>query len=328
MTVVVILCLAVCCILPLFLNNYWLTIIISTFCVIVATFGMQILLGYTGQIQAGHCAFMAVGAYTSAIVSSQLGMPFWIAVPFATVVAGIFGIIVALASMRLRGFYMVISTIAAQVIILYVIIHWVKLTGGSFGMTAPSPTIGNFSFNRPASYYYIAFAVLIVATYLSYNLVRTNVGRAFIAIRDNDLAAQAIGINVTWHKIVAFFIGCALAGLGGAIAAHSRGVITPDGYSMMESFYYMAYIVVGGLGTITGVFFGVIFFSILYNGLALLLTQLASMFPNAMSMLSPIMLIIMGLAIGIFITVEPKGLAYRWTIATAKLRLWYASHTV
>ena len=323
MAIIIVFFLALCAILPLFLNNYWLTIVISTFCVIISAYGIQMLMGYGGQLQAGHCAFMAVGAYASAIIATKLGIPFWVSVPLATIMAGLFGMLVALVSMRLKGFYLIISTVAAQAVILYVIVHWVSLTGGAFGMTAPAPKIGSFAFDRPNSYYYIALAALILVTYLCYNLARTNVGRAFVAIRDNELAASAIGVNVAWHKYVAFFVGCALAGLGGALAAHSRGVITPDGYSMMESFYYMCYIVVGGIGTITGTYFGVIFFAILYQGLNILLTALAAIFPTALSLLSPIMMLIMGTSIAVFITLIPKGMAYYWFIYTAKLKIKY-----
>jgi branched-chain amino acid transport system permease protein len=322
---VVIIALVICAFLPLFLNNYWLSIIIMVFSIAISTLGIQVLTGYTGQLSSGHCAFIAVGAYTSAILTYSLQLPFWLALLIATLVASIVGLVVGLTSIRLKGFYLIISTIAAQVIILYIIIHWVSLTGGAFGMAAPAPSIGDFSFDRSASYFYIAFAALIVATYLTYNLVRTNVGRAFIAIRDNELSAQCIGINVTLHKLLAFFIGCGLAGLGGAIAAHARGVITPDSYSLMESFYYLGYIIVGGIGTITGVFFGVIFFTILNQGLAQLLTSSAAIFPSALNMLSPLMLIILGITIALFITIQPRGFAYIWYMFTVKLRLGNAA---
>jgi branched-chain amino acid transport system permease protein len=317
----VIIALVICSLLPLFLNNFWLSIMIMMFSMIISALGIQVLTGYTGQLSSGHCAFMAIGAYTSAILTYSSHFPFWLSVPIASLVAGIAGIIIGLTSIRLKGFYLIISTIAAQVIILYVIVHWVSLTGGAFGMTAPAPSIGDFSFDRSASYFYIALAALVVATYLTYNIVRTNIGRAFIAIRDNELSAQCIGINVTLHKLLAFFIGCALAGLGGAIAAHARGVITPDSFSLMESFNYLGYIIVGGIGTITGVFFGVIFFMILNQGLAQLLTASVSVFPSALNMLSPIMLIILGIMIALFITIQPRGFAYIWQMFTIKLRL-------
>ena len=316
-----IIALCLCFFLPLFLNNFWLSIIIIMFSMMISTLGIQVLTGYTGQLSSGHCAFMAIGAYTSAILTYSSHFPFWLALPVATLVAGIAGIIVGLTSIRLKGFYLIISTIAAQVIILYIIVHWVSLTGGAFGMNAPAPAIGDFSFDRAASYFYIALAALIVATYLTYNIVRTNVGRAFIAIRDNELSAQCIGIDVTLHKLLAFFIGCALAGLGGAIAAHARGVITPDSFSLMESFYYLGYIIVGGIGTIPGVFFGVIFFTVLNQGLAQLLTVSASFLPSALNLLSPLMLIILGITIAVFITVQPRGFAYFWYMFTVKLRM-------
>jgi len=308
--------------IPLYSNNFWLTVIIMTFGMIIASLGIQVLTGYCGQMSAGHCGFIAIGAYASAILSYKLGWSVWITIPVATLVSGMVGILVGLASIRLKGFYLIISTIAAQVIILYVIVHWGGLTGGSYGMTAPAPKIGNFAFDRPSSYFYIALAGLVIATYLSFNLVRTNVGRAFIAIRDNELSAEAIGVNVTLHKLLAFFVGCGLAGLSGAVMAHARGVITPDSYSLFESFFYLSYIIVGGLGTITGAYFGVLFFVILNQILSQLLTALNAIFPAALSMLGPIMLLVLGATIVIFIIIEPLGLAYRWRLLVVRYRIW------
>lgn len=308
--------------IPLYSNNFWLTMLIMTMGIITSTLGIQVLTGYCGQISSGHCGFMAVGAYVSATLSYKLGLSVWLTIPVATLIAGLVGILVGLASIRLKGFYLIISTIAAQVIIIYIVVHWSGLTGGSYGMSAPAPKIGNFSFDRPSSYFYISLAGLLLATYLTYNLTRTNVGRAFIAIRDNELAAEAVGVNVTLHKLLAFFIGCALAGFGGAILAHSRGVITPDSYSLMESFYYLGYIIVGGLGTVNGVYYGVLFFVILNQLLLQLLTAINSLFPAALSMLGPIMLLVLGAAIVIFIIVQPKGIAYGWKMFTIRYGIW------
>jgi len=253
---------------PLFTGTYMLTIVITTMSIIIAALGIQILTGYCGQLSVGHSAFVAVGAYTSAFVVSQSGLSFWLAVPVAGIAAGLVGLIVGITSIRLHGFYLIISTLAAQFIIMYVIIHWTSVTGGSFGMSAPAPKLGGVEFATPSSYFYVVFVALLVATYVAKNIARTNVGRAFIAIRDNDLAAEVMGINLTAYKLLAFFIGCAFAGVGGALAAHARGVITPDSYTLIQSFWYLGYIIIGGLGTITGVFFGVIFVAILNNGLS------------------------------------------------------------
>jgi len=312
--------------LPLFTGTYMLTIVIMTMCIFIATLGIQILTGYCGQLSVGHTAFVAVGAYTSALLVAQTGLSFWIAVPVAGIAAGLIGLIVGLASIRLRGFYLIISTLAAQFIIMYIIIHWTSLTGGSFGMAAPAPRLGGLEFVTPQSYFYIVFVGLLMATYVAKNIVRTNVGRAFIAIRDNDLAAEVMGINLTAYKLMAFFIGCAFAGIGGALAAHARGVITPDNYTLIESFWYLGYIIIGGLGTITGAFFGVIFIAILNNGLAAILTSLATTFPGAGSLLAPLMLFIFGLVIVLFLIFEPRGLAHRWEIFKAYYRLWPFSH--
>ena len=311
---------------PLFTGTYMLTIVITTMSIIIAALGIQILTGYCGQLSVGHSAFVAVGAYASALLVSQAGLSFWIALPIAGIAAGLVGLIVGLTSIRLQGFYLVISTLAAQFIIMYVIIHWTSVTGGSFGMPAPAPKLGGIEFVTPRSYFYIVFVALLVATYVANNIVRTNVGRAFVAIRDNDLAAEVMGINLTAYKLLAFFIGCAFAGVGGALAAHARGVITPDSYTLIQSFWYLGYIIIGGLGTITGVFFGVIFMAILSNGLSAILASLSTIFPGATSLLGPLMLFILGLVIVLFLILEPRGLAHRWAIFKAYYRLWPFSH--
>jgi len=312
--------------IPLFTGTYMLTVIITTMSIIIAALGIQILTGYCGQLSVGHSAFVAVGAYSSALLVSQSGLSFWIAVPVAGIAAGLVGLLVGLTSIRLKGFYLIISTLAAQFIIMYVIIHWTSVTGGSFGMSAPAPKLGGIEFATTQSYFYIVFIALLIATYVAKNIVRTNVGRAFIAIRDNDLAAEVMGIHLTAYKLLAFFIGCAFAGIGGALAAHARGVITPDSYTLVQSFWYLGYIIIGGLGTITGVFFGVIFVSALNNGLAMFLSSLSTIFPGAGSLLAPLMLVIFGLVIILFLTFEPRGLAHRWQIFKAYYRLWPFSY--
>lgn len=312
--------------IPLFTGTYMLTVIITTMSIIIAALGIQILTGYCGQLSVGHSAFVAVGAYSSALLVSQSGLSFWVAVPVAGIAAGLVGLLVGLTSIRLKGFYLIISTLAAQFIIMYVIIHWTSVTGGSFGMSAPAPKLGGIEFATTQSYFYIVFIALLIATYVAKNIVRTNVGRAFIAIRDNDLAAEVMGIHLTAYKLLAFFIGCAFAGIGGALAAHARGVITPDSYTLVQSFWYLGYIIIGGLGTITGVFFGVIFVSALNNGLAMFLSSLSTIFPGAGSLLAPLMLVIFGLVIILFLTFEPRGLAHRWEIFKAYYRLWPFSY--
>jgi len=312
--------------LPLFVGNYMLTIIVTAMTAVIATLGLQILTGFCGQLSVGHAAFVAVGAYASAIFMGQSSLPFGVAVAAAGIIAGLVGLVVGLTSIRLKGFYLIISTLAAHFIIVYIIVHWTSVTGGSFGLSAPAPKLAGINFARPSNYFYIVFAALLVATYVAKNIARTNVGRVFVAIRDNDLAAEVMGVNLTAYKLLAFFIGCAFAGVGGALAAHARGVISPDNYTLIQSFWYLAYLIIGGLGSITGVFFGVIFIAILNNGLGSILAFLSGTFPGASSLLAPLMLVVLGLVIVLFLTFEPRGLAHRWEIFKAYYRLWPFSH--
>ena len=169
--------------LPLFTDLRWMSFINITMIYIIAVLGLNILTGYCGQISIGHAAFMAVGAYTSAILVTKLGFPFWVALPCAGIMAGLVGLIFGLPSLRVKGFYLVLATLAAQFIIMWVIMRIRFLTGGYAGIKVPRPELGGIVFDTDQSYFYIIAVLLVIMTFLAKNIVRTKVGRAFIAIR-------------------------------------------------------------------------------------------------------------------------------------------------
>src|SRR4030043_129242 len=205
---------------------------------------------------------MAVGAYTTGILTGELGWPFPVGLLCAGWSAGLIGIIFGLPSVRVKGFYLAITTIAAQFIIIWIINHW-SVTGGFVGMDVPRASIGGLMFKTEASQFYLIMVIVALCILFAKNLARGRVGRAFIAVRDNDLAAEVMGINLLYYKLLAFFIGCFLAGIAGSLLAHWIGFINAEHFSLAESILYVGMIIIGGLGTTLGPILGVLFIRIL-----------------------------------------------------------------
>jgi len=178
---------------PLFCSNKTLTVMTIIGITIISVNGLNILNGYCGQISMGHAGFMAVGAYTSGVLCAKHGWSFWAALPCAALAAGVMGIIFGLPSLRIKGFYLVMATIAAHFIIVWLILQLYNTTGGGDGLPIPRPKIGDFVFKSKSSYFYLVMIITCLATFLAVNLTRTRAGRAFVAIRDNDLASEVMG---------------------------------------------------------------------------------------------------------------------------------------
>jgi len=306
---------------PFVLDAYWLSVINRWGIAIIAALGLQLLTGYAGQISIGHSAFIAVGAYTSAILTTQLGFPIWVSLPLSALSAGLIGIIFGLPSLRVKGFYLIMSTLAAQYIIMYMVTH-MGLTGVQSGISAPHPSLGSIDFDTDRSFYFITITMLIICTYLAVNISRSKPGRAFVAIRDNDLAAEIMGISLFRYKLLAFFIGCFFAGIAGALTAHWIGHVSPERFSLLGSLWFLGYIIVGGMGNIAGVFFGVTLILGLTEGLSLGLQNISMSYPHVALWVAPFVNILFAVIIILFLIFEPKGLAHRWHITKAYYRLW------
>lgn len=313
-------------VIPLFASAYLLNLIILISIAIVAVHGISILMGYAGQVSLGHAAFMAVGAYTSAILTAKLGLPFWVALPCAGLSAAVVGLIFGLPSLRIKGFYIALSTLGAQFIIMYIIEH-IAITGGTSGIHCPSASIGNFVFDTRESYYYIVIIVTILMTFFAKNLVRTRVGRAFIAVRDNDIAAEVLGINVFYYKLLAFFIGCFYAGIAGSLLAHYQATVHPEQFPLMNSIWYLGMVVVGGMGSTLGAILGTIFVKGLDELMVVSAPAIAAVFPAvAENLFAALGAMVFGLVIILFLIYEPRGLAHRWEVFKASYRLWPFSY--
>jgi branched-chain amino acid transport system permease protein len=311
---------------PLYWGNYWLSVANLIGITIIAATGLNILTGYCGQLSIGHAGFIAVGAYTSAVLTSRLELPFLVGLIAAGVFAGLIGLIFGIPSVRVKGFYLAISTIAAQFIIIWVINHWTSVTRGFLGISVPPASIGGITFVSQASQFYLIMLIAILTVFFAKNLARTRVGRAFIAIRDNDLAAEVMGINLFRYKLIAFFIGCFLAGIAGSLLAHWIGFMSAENFTLMDSILYIGMIIIGGLGTATGPIFGVIFIRMLQQGIMFIAPFLESTFALPAGFTTGIGPMVFGLAIILFLILEPRGLAHRWQLFKASYRLWPFSY--
>ena len=309
---------------PLFLSDRMLTIMTMIGIAVISVHGLNILTGYCGQISIGHVGFMAVGAYTSAILTAKLGWSFWPALPCAALAAGIAGLIFGLPSLKIKGFYLIMATIAAHFIIIWFILQLYHVTGGPDGMAVPKPRIGSFVFSSKASYFYLVMTVVCLATLFAINVVRTRAGRAFVAIRDNDLAAEVMGISLWSYKLQAFFIGCVYAGVAGALLVHYYAFASVDQFPFMDSVWFLGMLIVGGMGSTTGAILGAVSLKLL-DELVTIVGPILSAVVAAQAA-AALALISRGLIIIFFLIFEPRGLAHRWGMTKAYFRLWPFSH--
>ena len=326
---------------PLHSGSYWLGVINLIGITLVAAIGLNILTGYCGQLSIGHAGFMAVGAYTTAILMSKLEMPFLAAMICSGLSAGCIGMIFGIPSVRIKGFYLAITTIAAQFIIIWVINHWTGLTGGFNGINVPRDSVLdsiqsvlyplfqllNIRYMDEINHFYLIITITALCVLVSKNLTRGKVGRAFIAIRDNDLAAEVMGINILHYKLLAFFIGCFFAGVAGSMFAHWVGHLNAENFTIPDSILYVGMIIIGGLGTTIGPILGVVIIRLLQQGVLFLspvLDKILPMLPTGFT--SGIGPMVFGLVIILFLILEPRGLAHRWSLLKASYRLWPFSH--
>ena len=311
---------------PLYWGNYWLGVANLICITIIAATGLNILTGCCGQLSIGHAGFIAVGAYTAAVLTNRLELPFLVGLICAGLAAGLIGMIFGIPSLRVKGFYLAISTIAAQFIIIWVINHWTSVTGGFDGISVPPASIGGITFVTQASQFYMILVITVLVVFLAKNLARTRVGRAFVAIRDNDLAAEVMGINLFRYKLVAFFVGCFLAGIAGSLLAHWIGFMNAENFTLMDSILYIGIIIIGGLGTTLGPILGAIFIRMLQQGITFIAPVLESTFALPAGFTTGIGPMVFGLAIILFLILEPRGLARRWQLFRASYRLWPFSY--
>jgi branched-chain amino acid transport system permease protein len=315
-----------CVLFPLAASKYMVSILIEAGIAVIACQGLNLLTGFTGQISLGQAAFMGVGAYACSILVGQAGLPFILSLPAAGAVAALVGMIFGIPSLRLRGLYLAMATIAAQFIIEFTIRRWDSLTGGVAGLYVDPGSIGPLHFNNHIHLYYLTFVLAVVATLATKNIVRARSGRAFIAIRDRYLAAEVIGVNLFKYRLLSFAVASFFAGIAGALQAQYLQVITHESFTIMQSIDYLAMCIIGGLGHVLGPIFGVGFWFILERILEVVTTTLNTNFPDHVTWFVSLREIVFGVVIIFFLIFEPDGLAARWRTIKAYWKLWPFSY--
>jgi len=309
--------------LGLFSPEDWVVWLILLGIYAIAVLGLHILTGLCGQFSMGQAAFMAVGAYTTAIFESRYGLSPWATLPLAGIFAGLVGLLFGTPALRIKGFYLVMSTIAAQFIVIWILREWETVTGGAFGIDVPAIKIGGEKLSD-VQFWWLTLGLLVVMLILAKNIQRTATGRRFVAVRDNDLAAEVMGVNLLRTKLVAFFIGCFYAGIAGWLWAHFYPHISPEQFTFKDSLWFLGMIIVGGMGSTTGAIFGATMLRIVDKTTTdYLAPVLKEAFPGlAVQIADALSLIVFALVVIFFILVEPRGLYHRFQ----RLRLYYQLH--
>jgi branched-chain amino acid transport system permease protein len=313
-------------VLPLVGDEYFLSIVNLVSVAVVGALGLNILVGYTGQISIGHGAFMSVGAYTAANLATRLGLPFWVCLPAGGLMAAAVGAVVGIPSLRIKGLYLAIATLAGQLIIEWTINHVTWISGGvQASIEMPRPRLGPYVIASQRQMYFFLLVFVVLAIVGTLNLVRSRIGRAFIAIRDHDIAAEIIGVNIFHYKLLAFAISSFYAGVTGVLYTYYLGIANYEQFQLGTSIDYLAMIIIGGLGSVLGSIFGAIFVTLLpivirfamevFGGMLFSSADVLNIIPN-------LRLIVFGVLIIFFLVVEPEGLNRLWRNIRSYFRVW------
>src|SRR5499425_1527178 len=317
-------------VLPLTLDQYYLSLANLVWISVIGALGLNILVGYTGQVSIGHGAFMSVGAYTAANLAIRLGSPWPVNLLAGGLMAALVGAVVGIPSVRIKGLYLAIATLAGQLIIEWTINHVTFISGGvQASIDVPRPRLGSYVLSSQRQMYFFLLVFVVLAIVGTLNLIRSRVGRAFIAIRDQDIAAEIIGIDIFRYKLLAFAISSFYAGVTGVLYTYYLGIANYEQFQIGVSIDYLAMIIIGGLGSVLGSIFGAIFVTLLpivtrwflesFGGLIFSQADLANIIPN-------LRLILFGGLIIFFLVVEPEGLNRLWRNIRNYFRVWPFSY--
>ena len=324
--------------LPSVLSGYYVGEITWVFVYGICGVSLMVLVGYTGLLSLGHAAFLGIGAYAHAYFLPQ-GIPWVVSVALAIGITTACGIVVGLTALRMTGIYLAIATLAFGVIIQEVFTRWESVTHGFAGMAVDSPVLFGLQISGVSPFYYLCAAVLVLTLWLTRNLLRSPTGRAWVAIRDSEIAAQSMGVNLAVYKSIAFAYSAALMGLAGALFAHKIAYLAPDIFNILLSIQFLLLVIVGGLGSLHGAVFGAIFVALLPPLIAILRDSIPATMNDAAAAMNIKLLAILGNAVGDFlkkpgveagifglilvlvILLEPLGMYGRWV----KIRVFFST---
>jgi branched-chain amino acid transport system permease protein len=325
--------------IPLLFDEYWMSVATMVGYTAMGALGVQLLIGYAGLLTLGHAAFIAVGAYTSTMLILQFpwpqfmvdaGLAYPVSIVAAGVVAGLWSVLFGLPSVKVKGFYLILTTMAAQFITVdFILTQYISQIGGrgqAFSLPPGTIKIGPWVIDNELSIYLVMVVMLSLMIIVLANLLRSKPGRAWVAIRDNDIAAEALGINIVWYKLLAFFVAGFMAGVAGAFWVCNTAALSPEHFQWFLSLWLVGVILIGGVGSIQGAIFGSIFMVVVMEVLQLAVIPLADYFPNLLMDFAYVKDMAFGLAICAFLIYEPNGIAYRWWQAKNYFNLWPFSY--
>lgn len=285
---------------------------------VVGALALNLLTGYTGLVSLGHAGLIAAGAFTSGILVHETGAPFWLAVPASVAVGAVLGLIVGAPSLRLKGVYLALGTLALYFVIIYLVGEYQSGRGLSTGLLLPRPSLGPFRVAGPVAWYYVLVVIAGGVTVFTLNLVRTRPGRAWTAIRDRDIAAAATGVNVAAYKLLAFVVSSALTAFAGSLWAYYTGFVSVEAFGFFMTIEYIAMIIIGGMGSILGSILGALFVTVFPYGIDAVV-DLVPVPERFRTLLFAVKFGAFGLLMALFLTLEPRGLVSIW----ARVRTWF-----
>ena len=312
--------LATLAIYPFVANDYWLYLACLVAIHVASATGLNILTGYTGLVSLGQAAFMGLGAYTVAVLENRYGTPFLLNLLAAGLVAMAGGLVVGIPSLRVKGLYLAIATIAASFIAHFLFVN-LDFTGGSGGLSVPPARVFGLSLDTSFRIYWLIVPVTGLMVLGAANLFRTRVGRAFIAIRDRDISAEVLGIALLRYKLLSFGLSSFYAGVAGGLWAYFFRVVTPESFPLILSIFFLAAIIVGGMGSILGGILGAVFMTMVPELLRLIVGWLP-IEGDTLRYVSPVRTIVFGVLIVTFLIFEPHGLAEIWRRIRRFFHLW------
>ncbi len=311
---------------PAVLDAYILNLLIQIGYLGIAALGLNIVVGFTGQISLGHAAFFGFGAFASAWINNNFGIPVFFAIPLAGALTMAVGLIVGIPAGRIKGLYLAIATLASQFILedFFARADW--FTGGSYGSMAEPFSIFGYVMDTDQSYFYVVLAYVVIMFLAGANLMRSRDGRAFIAVRDHYLSAEIMGINLTKYRILSFGVSSFYAGIGGALFGHYLGFVSAEGFTILMSIQFLAMIIIGGLGSVMGSLMGTAFMVLLPEVMETVVGFASTTAPGIAEGLAYFKEMAIGLAIILFLIFEPDGLAHRWRQIKAYWKLYPFSY--
>jgi branched-chain amino acid transport system permease protein len=302
---------------PWLFADYWLAQLTFVLIYSIVGLGLMLLAGFTGLFSIGHAAFLGVGAYTQAVLVG-MAWPFPLALAAAALLSAAVGVIVGLPALRVKGMYLGIATLSFGFIVVEVLARWESVTKGNTGMHVGAPELLGYKLDSAAAFYFLCLVITIAATLAILNLLRSPTGRAFVAIRDSEISAQSMGIQLARYKTLSFAVSAALAGIGGALYAHKLSFISPDQFDILQSIDLLLMVVIGGLGSVHGAFLGAIFLISMPQLIALTKDWL----PPVIGQAPGLQAVVYGTVLIAFVLFEPLGLYGRWLKVRTYLQLF------